>query len=56
MPCRANGVPHGYVRFEGEGHGFHLAATIVAALEAELGFYGTVLGFEPDGVSPFELS
>ncbi len=53
---RANGVPHGYVRFEGEGHGFHLAATIVAALEAELGFYGTVLGFEPDGVSPFELS
>jgi dipeptidyl aminopeptidase/acylaminoacyl peptidase len=44
---RANGVPHRYVLFQGEGHGFHLAETIVAALRAELQFYGEVLGFEP---------
>jgi dipeptidyl aminopeptidase/acylaminoacyl peptidase len=43
----ANGVPHRYVLFQGEGHGFHLAETIVAALTAELEFYGEVLGFEP---------
>jgi dipeptidyl aminopeptidase/acylaminoacyl peptidase len=45
----ANGVPHRYLRFEGEGHGFRKASTIVAALEAELAFYGEVLGFEPAG-------
>jgi dipeptidyl aminopeptidase/acylaminoacyl peptidase len=43
----ANGVPHRYLLFEGEGHGFHRAETIVAALRAELEFYGEVLGFEP---------
>jgi dipeptidyl aminopeptidase/acylaminoacyl peptidase len=43
----ANGVPHRYVLFQGEGHGFHLAETIVAALRIELDFYGDVLGFEP---------
>ena len=43
----ANGVPHRYVLFEGEGHGFHRAAAIVEALRIELEFYGGVLGFEP---------
>ena len=43
----ANGVPHRYVLFQGEGHGFRLADTIVTALTAELEFYGQVLGFEP---------
>jgi len=43
----ANGVPHRYVLFSGEGHGFHLAETIVRALSEELSFYGEVLGFEP---------
>lgn len=43
----ANRVPHRYLRFEGEGHGFRRASTIIAALEAELAFYGEVLGFEP---------
>ena len=42
-----NGVPHRYVLFQGEGHGFHLAETIVEALRAELEFYGEVLGFDP---------
>lgn len=51
-----NDVPHAYVRFAGEGHGFHRATTVVAALEAELGFYGRVMGFDPYGVdTPFEL-
>ena len=50
----ANGVPHAYVLFEGEGHGFHNADTVVRALETELAFYGAVLGFEPAGLeAPF---
>jgi dipeptidyl aminopeptidase/acylaminoacyl peptidase len=43
------GVPHGYVVFPGEAHGFRRAANIVRALECELSFYGEVLGFTPDG-------
>jgi len=40
-------LPHEYLAFEGEGHGFRKAETIVRALEAELSFYGEVLGFTP---------
>ncbi len=51
-----NGVPHAYVRFPGEGHGFHRAETVVAALHAELSFYGRVLGFDPHGIdAPIDL-
>ncbi|WP_410670198.1 alpha/beta hydrolase family protein [Amycolatopsis sp. cmx-4-68] len=50
------GIPHAYQRFAGEQHGFRQAATIVAALEAELSFYGQVLGFETPGVARLELS
>jgi len=39
----AKGVPHAYVSFEGEGHGFRQAANIVRCLEAELSFYLQVL-------------
>lgn len=42
-----NGVPHRFVLYEGEGHGFHRAETIISALREELSFYGEVLGFEP---------
>ena len=53
---RAKGVPVAYLLFEGEQHGFRQAANIVRALEAELSFYGQVLGFEPaGGVEPVEL-
>lgn len=45
----ARGVPHAYILFEGEGHGFQSQATVTRALESELGFYGQVLGFEPVG-------
>jgi dipeptidyl aminopeptidase/acylaminoacyl peptidase len=45
----ARGVPHAYVLYEGEGHGFRRAETIIHALEAELAFLGQVFGFEtPD--------
>jgi dipeptidyl aminopeptidase/acylaminoacyl peptidase len=46
------GIPHAYVLFEGEGHGFRKAETIVAAREAELSFYAQILGFEPGDVIP----
>lgn len=50
------GVPHAYLTFEGEQHGFRRAETIVRALEAELSLYGQVFGFQPEGVEPVELS
>lgn len=45
-----SGISHAYLPFEGEQHGFRKAATIAAALEAELSFYGQVFGFTvPEG-------
>ncbi|XVS60620.1 prolyl oligopeptidase family serine peptidase [Actinosynnema sp. CA-299493] len=49
------GIPHAYLTFEGEQHGFRKAETIVAALEAELSFYGQVFGFTPEGIAVLEL-
>jgi dipeptidyl aminopeptidase/acylaminoacyl peptidase len=43
------GIPHAYLLYEGEGHGFRKAENIVDSLEAELSFYAQVLGFEPSG-------
>ncbi len=50
------GVPHAYLAFEGEGHGFRQAATVVRALEAELSLYAQVFGLRPPGVPTLELS
>lgn len=47
-----NQVPHAYVLFKGEGHGFLKQETVVKALETELAFYGQVLRFLPDGREP----
>jgi dipeptidyl aminopeptidase/acylaminoacyl peptidase len=44
---RAKGLPYTYLLFEGEQHGFRKADSIVRAAEAELSFYGQILGFEP---------
>ena len=44
-----NGLPHAYLLFEGEGHGFRQAANRRRALEAELSFYAQVFGFELAG-------
>ncbi|MEZ5166975.1 MAG: prolyl oligopeptidase family serine peptidase [Acidimicrobiales bacterium] len=53
---RAKGVPVAYLLFDGEQHGFRKAENIVAALEAELAFFGHVLGFEPaDDLPPLDL-
>jgi len=38
--------------YEGEGHGFRKAETIVDARNAELSFYAQILGFEPAGDVP----
>lgn len=49
------GVPHAYIPFEGEQHGFRRADSIVTALKSELAFYGQIMGFSPPGVQPVEL-
>ena len=43
----AKGLPHAYVTFEGEQHGFRQAENIVRSFEVELWFYGRVFGFDP---------
>ncbi|WP_404446748.1 prolyl oligopeptidase family serine peptidase [Microbacterium marinum] len=52
---RSRGIPHAYVLYEGEGHGFRKAETIVHSLESELAFLGQVFGFETPGVPPVDL-
>ncbi|HVM31050.1 MAG TPA: prolyl oligopeptidase family serine peptidase [Candidatus Limnocylindrales bacterium] len=50
---RERRIPHAYLLFEGEGHGFRQAANIRSALEAELSFYAQVFGFElADDIEP----
>ncbi|MGW3495215.1 prolyl oligopeptidase family serine peptidase [Streptomyces sp. NPDC001020] len=50
----AHGVDHALLTFPGESHGFRMAATMVAALQAELAFYGRALGFTPPDVPPLD--
>ena len=45
-------IPHAYLLFEGEGHGFRRAESVIASLEAELSFYAQILGFEPGDPIP----
>ncbi|GAB7029999.1 prolyl oligopeptidase family serine peptidase [Streptomyces sp. NPDC021749] len=49
------GVPHAYLAFPGEGHGFRRAETLVRTLEAELALYARVFGFSREDVPPLEL-
>jgi dipeptidyl aminopeptidase/acylaminoacyl peptidase len=50
---KAKGVPVAYLEFEGEQHGFRMAANIVRALQAEAYFYSRVFGFTlADTVEP----
>ena len=54
---RARGRPVAYLLFAHEQHGFRRAESICRALEAELYFYGKVLGFEPaDRIEPVEIA
>ncbi len=55
---RSKGVPHAYLLFPGEQHGFRKAENIRAALDGELCFYAQVWGFElpaEEGITPIEL-
>ena len=54
---KAKGVPVAHLLFEGEQHGFRQAANIVTALEAELAFFGRILGFTPaDDLPDLEIA
>jgi dipeptidyl aminopeptidase/acylaminoacyl peptidase len=53
---RERRIPHAYLLFEGEGHGFRQAANIRRALEAELSFYAQVFGFQlADEIEPVKV-
>jgi dipeptidyl aminopeptidase/acylaminoacyl peptidase len=51
----AKGLKYAYLAYEGESHGFRRASTIISATEAELSFYGQVMGFTPVDVPVLEL-
>jgi len=49
-------VPHAYLLFPDEQHGFRRAENIVRSIEAELSFYAQVFGFElADAVAPVTI-
>ncbi|MFJ2211230.1 S9 family peptidase [Streptomyces sp. NPDC101062] len=50
------GIPHAYIAFEGEGHGFRRADTMVRALEAELSLYAQTFGLTRTDVPRLELT
>jgi dipeptidyl aminopeptidase/acylaminoacyl peptidase len=50
------GLPVAYLAFEGEGHGFRRAETIMRAQEAELCFYSRIFGFAlSEQIAPVEI-
>ena len=53
---RRNGIPHAYLAFEGEGHGFRGQVAQRRTFEARLAFLGAVFGFTPaDELEPLEV-
>jgi len=53
---RAKGLPIALMVFDGEGHGFRKAATVIRAFEAEAYFYSRMFGFHlADHVEPVEI-
>ncbi|NMM88417.1 S9 family peptidase [Rhodococcus sp. SRB_17] len=51
----AKGIPHAYLDFAGESHGFRQLSTIISARNAELSFYGQVMGFTPPDIPELKL-
>jgi dipeptidyl aminopeptidase/acylaminoacyl peptidase len=52
----AKGVPHAYLAFEGEQHGFRRAESIVRVAEANLAFFRRVLGLpDPEGLPAVDI-
>ncbi|UUT35103.1 S9 family peptidase [Microbacterium elymi] len=52
----ARGIPHAYVVYPGEGHGFRRSETVVDAMKTSLAFLGAVFGFTPADGEPLTLS
>ncbi|MFJ8310377.1 MULTISPECIES: prolyl oligopeptidase family serine peptidase [unclassified Streptomyces] len=50
------GIPHAYLTFEGEGHGFRRADTMIRALEAELSLYAQVFAIDRTDIPLLELT
>ena len=51
------GIPHAYIAFEGEGHGFRKRENVRRSIEATLNFVARVFGFEPaDELEPLEIA
>lgn len=50
------GIPHAYLLFAGEQHGFRKAENIVASFESSLSFYGQIFGFDTPGIPEVHLS
>jgi dipeptidyl aminopeptidase/acylaminoacyl peptidase len=49
-------VPHAYLLYPGEDHGFRGRDAIIRSFGAELSFYAQVFGFEPaDDIEPLEI-
>ncbi|WP_338080083.1 prolyl oligopeptidase family serine peptidase [Antrihabitans stalactiti] len=49
------GIPHAYLAYPGEAHGLRRVGNQISSREAELSFYGQVLGFATPGVPKLEL-
>jgi dipeptidyl aminopeptidase/acylaminoacyl peptidase len=50
-------IPHAYIAFAGEGHGFRREENIRRTFEATLSFVGQIFGFEPaDELEPLEIA
>jgi dipeptidyl aminopeptidase/acylaminoacyl peptidase len=52
----SHGIRHAYISFEGESHGFRKSESVMTSLEAELSFYGQILGFTPPGIPEVAVS
>ncbi|MEO3974568.1 prolyl oligopeptidase family serine peptidase [Streptomyces sp. CAU 1734] len=50
------GIPHAYISFEGESHGFRKAETMIRALESELALYARTFGIDRPDIPPLELT
>jgi dipeptidyl aminopeptidase/acylaminoacyl peptidase len=49
-------IPHAYLLYPGEDHGFRARDSIIRSFGAELSFYAQVFGFEPaDDIEPLEI-
>ena len=49
-------VPHAYLLYPGEDHGFRSREAIIRSFGAELSFYAQVFGFEPaDDIEPLDI-